>query len=438
MLKPWVGGEDVRKITEREPFSEITRCRICGNTELASILNLGYQSLTGVFPKDPNRQVFSAPLELVKCVEDGTSRTCGLVQLRHTTNPKEMFGPGYGYCSGINQTMTSHLHSIVEEILKVATLEPGDLVLDIGSNDGTLLKAYPNSNLSLVGFDPSGEKFQKFYPDHIRLIVDFFSLSAIHSVCGKRKAKVITSIAMFYDLDAPMDFVAEVRDLLAEDGIWVFEQSYMPTMLDQTAYDAVCHEHLAYYGLRQIEWMMNRVGLKMINVTTNSINGGSFRVTATKRESAFTSNSRNISALLAQEQASRLNAIDPYHEFRDRAFRHKEELTSLIDKFNRKKQLVLGYGASTKGNVLLQFCGFTPRDIPAIADRNPEKWGLFTPGTKISIISEEEARLRRPSCFLALPWHFKDEFCKREKSYVDGGGRLLFPLPTIYLYGGTQ
>jgi len=331
--------------------------------------------------------------------------------------------------------MTNHLQSIVREIVDLVDLRSGDFVLDIGSNDGTLLKAYPRDDLFLVGIDPSGDKFRNLYPDHIKLIVDFFGLPAIRPICDQRKAKVITSIAMFYDLESPLDFMADIRDLLTDDGVWVFEQAYMPATIAQNAYDAICHEHLAYYGIRQIKWMTDRVGLKIIDTKTNSINGGSFRVTAAKAGSAFTPNSRNINVLLEQELAAGFDGIDIYSEFRDRVFRHKEELTSLIDKFNRGKQLVLGYGASTKGNVLLQFCGFTPHHIPAIADRNPAKWGLFTPGTKIPIISEEEGRRRKPSCFLVLPWHFKGEFCKREKPYLDAGGRLLFPLPYIHSVG---
>lgn len=414
---------------------EIKRCRICGNTDLVPILNLGRQYLTGVFPKDRQQHIALGPLELAKCVEKGDDRTCGLLQLRHSFNRDEMYGDNYGYRSGINQTMTTHLQTIVKKILNLVKLQPGNIVLDIGSNDGTLLKAYPHEKISLLGIDPSSAKFSKYYPDHIKLIVDYFSVSASQSIYGDRKAKIVTSIAMFYDLESPVEFMGDIKKILADDGVWVLEQSYMPSMLEQNAYDTICHEHLEYYGLRQIKWMTDKVGLKILDVELNNINGGSFCVTVAKKTSDYKPNSKSINTLLQEEKSKQLDTLSSYIDFKKRVFKHKKNLVKYIRGIKRNNQTILGYGASTKGNVILQFCGFNEKDIPAIAERNPEKYGCFTPGTTISIISEEEARRRNPNYFLALPWHFKEEFLKREKEYLDNGGRFLFPLPTIESIG---
>ena len=416
-------------------FKKIEKCRVCGNSQLTSVLNLGRQYLTGVFPQNKDEHVESSPLELVKCVEEGDKDSCGLLQLKHTFNPDMMYGDNYGYRSGVNQIMTDHLNEIAQDILSRVELAPGDIILDIGSNDGTLLKAYPHENISLLGIDPSGAKFIEFYPNHIKLVIGYFSIYLFRSVYGDKKAKIVTSIAMFYDLESPLDFMRDIYDILADDGIWVFEQSYMPLMLKRNAYDTVCHEHLEYYGLRQIAWMARKTGFKIVDVLLNEINGGSFRVTVAKEGSSHKPNTEAIEALLQKEKLEALDALEPYADFKRRIFDHRDQLVRFIKDARKKGEVILGYGASTKGNVVLQFCNFNQKDINAIADRNPEKCGRVTPGSKILIISEDEARQMGPNHFLALPWHFREEFLKREKEFLDKGGRFLFPLPVIESIG---
>jgi len=417
-------------IMEKSSYEVTQHCRICGNSELDPVLSLGVQYMTGVFPKTRSQKVSSGPLELVKCREIADGSRCGLLQLRHAFNPDEMYRSGYGYRSGINQTMIRHLQEVVRGTLKRVELKPGDIVLDIGSNDSTLLQTYPASGLELIGIDPSGENFRSYYPPHIRLVPDYFSAKAFRSVFGNRKAKVISSIAMFYDLPSPIAFMREIKEVLADDGVWVLEQSYMPRMLEVNAYDTVCHEHLEYYGLRQIKWMTDRVGLKIVDVELNDINGGSFLVMVAHDHSDCRIQNRWCD-ILRQETAQRLDTCVPYLSFRDNVFRHRDELTSYVRAIRNRQELILGYGASTKGNVILQFCGLTEHDIPAIAERNPQKFGCFTPGTLIPIISEQEARDRHPNYLLALPWHFREEFMDRERSYLESGGKLLFPLPKV-------
>ena len=415
-------------------YTEIRACRICGNSQLDPVFDLGIQHLTGVFPKsaEAQRALTRGPLELVKCRSGASGDACGLLQLRHSYRAPEMYGASYGYRSSLNRSMVEHLHGKVRRILERRPLRAGECVLDIGSNDGTLLAAYPpQAGLQRIGMDPSAEKFRKYYPADVRLVVDYFSAARFTEAAGPRKAAIVTSIAMFYDLERPLDFVRQVKDILAEDGVWVFEQSYMPAMLETGSYDTICHEHVEYYALAQIRWMMERAGLRILEVERNAVNGGSFSVTAGKSGAPEIS----VEQLLEAERSAGLDSPATYERFARRAERHRDELTGLIRDLKRQGRSVLGYGASTKGNVILQFCRLSAEDLPCIAEVNEDKFGAFTPGTGIPIVSEREAKERRPDYLLVLPWHFRDNILGRERSYLAGGGKLIFPLPEIETVG---
>jgi hypothetical protein len=416
-------------------YKEITQCRICGNTELVSVLHLGEQYLTGVFPRSPGERVTCGPLELVKCMGKD-AETCGLLQLRQSYDLHEMYGQNYGYRSGLNSSMVTHLQEIVMKILGIVPLAAGDIVLDIGSNDSTLLRGYPLvPRLKPVGMDPTGIKFKEYYPPHVRLVPDFFSGAAFKNNFGKKKAKIVTSIAMFYDLEDPLDFMKQIAEILDEKGVWVFEQSYMPTMLSENAYDTICHEHLEYYGLRQIKWMADLAGLKIIDIELNKANGGSFLVMATHRRSPFQEATEKIAAILQQEEKAGLGTLAPFKTFKDGVFHHRDLLCRKLKEIRSSGKKIFGYGASTKGNVILQWCGLTAKDIPYIAEVNKDKFGAFTPGTNIPIISESDARKMRPEYFLVLPWHFKENIIAREQDYLRSGGKFLFPLPKLEVVG---
>jgi len=406
-------------------YRQIEKCRVSQSDNLVSVLNLGNQELTGVFPKTPEDQVTRGPLELVWCPESG------LLQLRHTYEPSEMYGDNYGYRSGLNQSMVDHLSSKVAYLERLVDLKAGDTVLDIGSNDCTLLKAYKVPGVRRVGIDPTAKKFAEYYPDDVKLVSDFFSADA-YSSTGAHPAKIITSIAMFYDLDDPVAFARQIEQCLADDGVWHFEQSYMPSMLRLNSYDTICHEHLEYYSLGVVQTIVDAADMKIVDVIMNNVNGGSFAVTATKKSnSASRPNDAVINWLLEQEERMGVNTPKPYRDFEERVFRHREDLVRLIRALRADGKTVLGYGASTKGNVVLQFCGFTPDDIPAIADVNPEKFGRVTPGTRIPIISEADAQKMSPDYYLVLPWHFKEGILRREKDYLNSGGKFIFPFPEI-------
>ncbi|GIH75481.1 class I SAM-dependent methyltransferase [Planobispora longispora] len=408
-------------------ITECTECRICRNRDLIPVLDLGVQALTGVFPRSADEVVPSAPLELVKCSPDG----CGLVQLRHTADLSLMYGDRYGYRSGIRPFMINHLHGKVARLTGMVGLDGADLVVDIGSNDSTLLQAYPADGLTLVGIDPTGEKWRQYYPDHIDLVPDFFSKEVFTERYGDRKAKIVTSIAMFYDLPDPLGFMADVRDILTEDGVWLVEMSDAGSMVESLAYDAVCQEHLEYYAFSQIEWMAERVGLTVTSAEITDVNGGSLCVTLVKDPARHPADTASIERVRRREARLGLDSVATYETFARRVRHHRDELLGFLDDSRAAGKLTLGYGASTKGNVLLQYCGIGPGDLPCIGEVSPEKHGGFTPGTRIPIVSEEEAKARRPDQLLVLPWVHRGGFVEREREFLAAGGKMVFPLPTV-------
>lgn len=405
-------------------LKEINHCRNCQSTNLTEVLSLGEQVLTGVFPKSKDEKITKGPLDLVWC------QNCGLLQMKQSYSLDEMYGENYGYRSGLNKSMVQHLSLKIAFLEKLANPEEDDLVIDIGSNDATSLKAY-KSKCKKVGIDPTGVKFKKYYTDDITLIPDFFSAKVFKEKFGEQKAKIITSIAMFYDLEEPQSFVRDIESVLADNGIWHFEQSYMPSMLRTNAYDTVCHEHLEFYSFKVVKEMLENNGLKVIDVQMNAINGGSFAVTACKKDADYKENTPIINWMLQQEDDLGLCTPKPYRDFEERVFKHRKNLKELIEALTRDGKKVFGYGASTKGNVLLQFCGLTEKEIPYIAEVNEDKFGSYTPGTLIPIISEEEAKNMNPDYFLVLPWHFKHNILEREKEYIENGGKFIFPMPEI-------
>jgi NDP-4-keto-2,6-dideoxyhexose 3-C-methyltransferase len=406
-------------------YTKVEKCRICGNAELERVLSLGDQMLTGVFPKERDTAITVGPLNLVKCVGDGD--VCGLLQLEHSYDLAEMYGLNYGYRSGLNRSMVEHLERKVERISRMVSLKPGDIVLDIGSNDGTTLAAYGDKGFELIGMDPTGVKFSGYYPDYVQLIPDFFSAALLQERFPGRHAKVVTSFSMFYDLEAPMDFMRQVHQVLADDGIWVFEQSYMPLMLATNSYDTVCHEHLEFYALRQIKWMADRVGFRIIDVEFNDVNGGSFSVTVAKSAGGATVPD-SVQRVLDDEDAAGLSTLAPYRAFEQRVRQTRVELLDFLARAAAEGKTVAALGASTKGNVLLQYCGIGPDCLIAVGEVNSEKFGCFTPGTFIPIVPEAELLASNPDYLIVLPWHFRQFF---EHSPLFAGRQLVFPLPNL-------
>jgi len=413
-------------------------CRICGSKNLTSILNLGDQYFANYSPKSNDVVPFEEkiPLELVRCDKSIDPKSCGLVQLRHTTPPNLMYDR-YFYRSGINQTMTNNLNEIAKQAISKIKLNPNDIVIDIGCNDGTLLQNYKELPIRSIGFDPAKNMVQFSKQTGATIITEFFSAEEFIKNYGSEKAKIITSIAMFYDLEDPNQFVDDISKILHPDGIWILELSYLPLMLSQNAFDTIVHEHLEYYHLDALEFLLSKFNLKVVDIQLNDINGGSFRVVVQHKEKSIDNKSlQHITELREKEKNLNLSTNQPFDDFIIKINDEKDKLVTFIKNEVSAGKTVHCYGASTKGNTLLQFYNLDKKLIQFIADKNTDKWGRKTIGTDISIISEEESHSMNPDYFLILPWHFIKEFKEREKSYLKNGGKLLVPLPEFKIIQG--
>jgi SAM-dependent methyltransferase len=406
-------------------------CRVCGSSALTNVINLGEQHLQGSFVKPgkeepPTRKI---PLSLVRCDPIKDEKACGLLQMEHTVPPEVLYS-AYWYRSGTNQTMRNHLQAIAEEGVLLIGKDKA-VVLDIGCNDGTLLNCYPKEFIKF-GVDPS-DLAQEVTGD-ITVIQDVFPSKELSQLLKGRRIDIITSIAMFYDLENPVNFCKEIKKVLDDDGIWILEMSYMPSMLKMNSYDTICHEHLEYYSLAVLEYILKQAELKIVDAVLSDINGGSIRCYAThidnfayKKKEAL----QRINLLRQEEFDMELDTDKPYKNFQDRINVHKEELTSLLKKLKKEGKNIHVYGASTKGNTRLQWCGIDNRIVDVAAERNPDKYGAHTLGTDIPIVSEEDSRNMKPDYYLVLPWHFKEEFLKREQETLKSGIGMIFPLPNI-------
>jgi hypothetical protein len=409
---------------------KIAKCRLChlDTSELTQVLSIGTQHYSGIFPSKRSQGIGGGPLELLRCPR------CDLTQLAHLYNQESFFGSDYGYMSGATKYMRDHLHRIVIYAESLVKLESEQRVLDIGSNDGTLLNLYSVEGLKKVGVDPSAEKFRDNYSAGVEIVVSPFSLELFPKSSAK-KFMVITSISMFYDLDDPLKFANDVSSVLDEDGVWIFEQSYLPMMLRQNSYDTICHEHIEYYSMRAIDYIIKSAGMKIIDVSVNDLNGGSIRVTATKAASLKHIPTAEVEFFLFDEQSRCEEITANFQKVDDFIKRHGERLRTLLRSLRQSGKLVLGYGASTKGNVIIQNCGLGEEELPFIGDITPSKDGRFTPGSKIPIVSMEKAKAMNPDYFLVLPWSFKYDIIQRETAFIKKGGRFIFPLPDLEIYG---
>jgi SAM-dependent methyltransferase len=413
-------------------------CRFCGSNKLKKVINLGYQYLQGHFVDDnynKKKNIFSKKFltELVRCNSEKNINACGLLQLSITIPPKLLYRK-YFYRSGVNSTMKKHLNNIANEIKNILKKKKNFFVLDIGCNDGTLLNFYPDK-YQKFGIDPSDSLSGSNKNFHF--INDLFPSARLDKALQNKKLDIITSIAMFYDLEDPSFFVNNIYKILKDNGIWIFEMSYMPNMLKLNSYDTICHEHLEYYSFSVIEKILSKNKMKIAKVVLNNSNGGSIRCYAVKEDN-FTfgtaKDKREIQKLRKIESSLRLGTDKPYRNFRKKVIQHKKKLRDLIIKLKKKGKKIHIYGASTKGNTILQWCKINHKLVDFAADRNNEKCGLKTLGTNIPIISEKESRAMNPDYYLVLPWHFRKEFIKREKNFLKKGGGLIFPLPNIEIY----
>ncbi len=418
-------------------YQPITRCRICGNENLVPILDLGMQALTGVFPK-PGEGVEASPVVLVKC---HGKDACGLVQIRDSVSLEQMYGDNYGYRSGLNRSMVEHLKGLSRFCVSRATLSEGDRILDIGSNDGTLLGSYLDladegaapRGLKLVGMDPTIRKFGHHYREGIAKVADFFGAERFLGEFpgGEGSAKIVTSISCFYDLEDPVAFARDVKRVLHPEGVWVFEQSYSVPMLAKNMYDTAVQEHLEYYSLLQVQRILKEAGLAVREVELNDCNGGSFRVVA--GHAGKPSGHPSIRLLEALEDILGINDLAIYRNFENSARLHKQEFRALLQGIKDKGQKVFGLGASTKFNAVLQYCEIGPELLPMIGEVNDDKFGRTTPGSLIPIVPEKDLFAQKPDYLVVGPYHFKSFLLglPHVRKYLEGGGKLIFPLPSL-------
>jgi NDP-4-keto-2,6-dideoxyhexose 3-C-methyltransferase len=411
-----------------------TTCRVCDGS-LESVLSLGEHYVSN-FLSPGESDGIKAPLELALC------RHCHLLQLKHTVPAEELYR-NYWYRSGTNKTMRDALADIANKAEWLMHLRAGEAVLDIGCNDGTLLASY-KAKVYKIGFDPAENLAPLSRAAADKVIPDFFDSQTFFSDLDlpAHRPKIVTSIAMFYDLEDPKKFVADVKAVMQPDGLWVVQMSYLLLMFKQNAFDNICHEHLEYYSLQSFEYLLKLYDFEIVDVELNDINGGSFRVYVRNLGADKTVFGDPMYRALAtervrmlQEQEMKLGLDDSriYGEFATRVERIKDDVVNFIQEQVGCGKKVYVYGASTKGNTLLQYFGLDSSLIVAAADRNPDKWGRVTVGTHIPIVSEEDARAANPDIMLVLPWHFIDEFQVREKKYLISGGRFILPLPHFSL-----
>ena len=404
-------------------FHKIEKCRVCGNEHYYTVLDLGNQYLSGIFPKSVDPDMYKGPLKLVKC--DESTGGCGHVQLEHTFDLPTMYGEEYGYRSGLNSSMVKHLKGKYEKISNFLDLKENDIVIDIAGNDGTFLGFF-SPELKLVSIDPTSKKFSKYFKEHVDYIADFFTEKTFRQFFGDFNAKLVTSFSMFYDLEDPCQFAKEVNSVLdPEEGVWVLEQSYMPEMLRVNSFDTVCHEHLSYYGMRQLKYIMDQAGFKIIDFELNDVNGGSISLVVANKDSKYEEATQMLNDLLQEELDLKLNTTEPWNDFSFRIEECRTKFWDLISKCKEDGLKIAALGASTKGNVTLQTWSVTTDDIQVVGEVNPDKDGSFTPGTWIPIKNEDSV-IEEYDVFVILPWHFKNFFINSAKFK---GKKLLFPLP---------
>ena len=384
-------------------------------------------SFTGKFPKNKRTNIKKTELGLVIC------SNCSLVQLNRNYNLKYLYNPDYGYRTGINKTMTNHMNNIKKMLSRKSKLISGDHVLDIASNDATLLNFY-NKNIVKVGIDPLVNKYIKYYKKIDYKISDFFSSSKILKKKIKNKFKIITALSVFYDAKDPNQFLKDVNKLLSEDGIFLLEHADLLSIMKLKMFDTICHEHLYYYSTKVIIDIVLKHNLRVFDLKRNNINGGSTQYFICKKNSKYKTNYKPINKTLNEERKFKLENKKTFLSFFKKINNIKSKTIKYLDSIILKNKKIHGYGASTKGNVLLQYFNINEKYIKFIADRNPKKHNHYTPGTKIKIISENKSRKLSPDYYFVLPWHFKEEILKRENKIRTKGCKFIFPLPTLKIY----
>ena len=405
---------------------KIEECRSCSSKKLIPIISLGDQYVVNFLDSDKNEGI-KCPLNLILCND------CKLLQLEHNAPPESMWNDQYWYKSGINKMIKDNLEEIVLEAEKTVKLKKGDIILDIGCNDGTLFEYYATKGLIKYGFEPSKNVAREAKEKGFEVANDFFGSEKFKEKFGNKKAKVITAISMFYDLENPNKFVGDIVKILDNEGIFVVQQNYLASMLEQNAFDNICHEHREYYSLTSLKPLLEKYGLEIFKTSLNEINGGSIRTLIKFKDSKIPEiNEKDFSYLRdleIKEKEMKLTEEKPYKDFAGRINSIKKDLLKFLEEEKSKGKNICALGASTRGNVLLQYFEIGPDLIKCIFDKNPDKEGKRTVGSLIPITSPDNILKYNPDYQLVLIWHIFKGIGKDEKKFVDEGGKFIMPLP---------
>ena len=418
--------------SKNKNITYLKECKVCGNTDLTEVLQLNEQYISATFVKtNVNNDLtkIKTPLTLVLCNNEINKNNCGLLQLLEIIEPDLLYRK-YFYRSATNDTMRKDLREVVRQVLEVANPNSKDIIVDIGANDCTLLNFY-EKNFSLVGFEPAKNIKHIDEGKNIKIFNEYFNANNFKNIYSK-KAKIITSCAMFYDVVNPKGFLKDIAEILDDDGVWCVQISYLPSMIKYNNFYDICHEHLSYYSIDSFEYLIKQLNLKCFYAETNDVNGGSIRLFVCKKSCKKYDDfdkSSNLANLKKKEKSYNLKDRNTFINYQKNISEIKDKTNAFVNSIIKSNSRVLALGASTKGNILLQHFGLDKSRIPFISERNNEKVGLRCLGSDIELISEAKARSINPAAFVVLPWNFKNEIINREKEYIKKGGKLMFPMP---------
>ena len=401
-------------------FSKIKSCRISSDQQLIAIGKLGPLTLTGSFLTSEKSKIPITPVNIV------FSKKSLLLQLAHNYKLSRLFGNNYGYRSGLNKTMVNHLKKKAKKLSNFLKLKKNDFILDIGSNDGTFLNSF-NKNISKFGSDPTAKKYKEFYDKNITIIPDLFPNNKI--LTAKKKFKLISSIAMFYDLMDPIKFCHEVANLLHPEGLFHVELAYLPDIINKNLYDTFCQEHLTYYSYLSFSYLVDQTPFKIINYERNLINGGSINFNLAFKNSKHKINIIELKKLNDYEIIKKIHLVATYKNFFRKIKKDAQKLNLELKDIKKKNKKIYGFGASTKGNVILQMAKINHKLVEGIYDVNSFKFNKYTPGSKILIKDEEEIYKDRPDYLLLLIWHFSDTIKMKIKKFNLKKMKCIIPFP---------
>jgi len=407
----------------------INKCRFCGNSNIEFIGGIGNQCLSSVFPSSPSDNYSKSPLELALCIKDKRTDSCGSVQLAHDYNLQKMYQE-YPYSSSSNSSMKGVLENVASSAFSFCDGN-SNVILDTGGNDGTLLSFFEDKAEKLINIDPASNVKPIINSSKYHRIVDFFTKEKYFQSFGKQKVNLAFSIAMFYHLSNPIKFAKDIESVLDDSGVWVIQMAYLPAMINTNMYDNIVHEHIGYYGVTHMQWILSKANLDIFNVLENDVYGGSFRLFVKKKNNIKIPIYESVQNYITKEIEEGIYRPETYQSFFMRVNETKNSLISLINSLMKDNKSIWIYGASTKGNSIMQFCNIDNSQITAAADTNSFKIGKYIIGSNIPILSEEQMRSQKPDYLLCLPYGFVEDFILREDELINQGTKFIVPLPEV-------